>query len=58
MNAAESLHTFHILVAKLTKNDAKPKVIWVSTESPLKDYTAFLDAMRSEKLDDRSDYAH
>jgi len=51
-------HTFHILVAKLTKNDAKPKVIWVGTGGPLKDYTAFLDALRSGKLDDRSDYAH
>jgi hypothetical protein len=51
-------HTFHVLVARLTKNDAKPKVVWRAVEGPLKDYTAFLDALRSGKLDDRSDYAH
>src|SRR5262249_8932043 len=37
-------HTFHILVAKLTKNDAKPKVVWRAIGGPLKDYAAFLDA--------------
>ena len=51
-------HTFHVLVAKLTKNDAKPKVVWRAVGRLLKDYTAFLDALRSGKLDDRSDYAH
>jgi hypothetical protein len=25
-------HTFHVLVAKLTKNDAKPKVVWRAVE--------------------------
>jgi hypothetical protein len=51
-------HTFHILVAKLTTNDAKPKVVWRAAGSQLKDYAAFLDASRSGKLDDRLDYAH
>jgi hypothetical protein len=51
-------HTFHVLVARLTKNDAKPKVVWRAVGRLLKDYTAFLDALRSGKLDDRSDYAH
>ena len=50
-------HTFHILVARLTKNDAKPKVIWRAVGGPLKDYAAFLNAVRSGKLDDRLDYA-
>jgi hypothetical protein len=49
-------HTFHILVAKLTNNDAKPKVIWTAVGGPLKDYAVFLDALRSGKLDDRLDY--
>jgi hypothetical protein len=46
-------HTFHILVGKLTKADAKPKVVWTAVGGPLKDYAAFLDALRSGKLDDR-----
>jgi hypothetical protein len=49
-------HSFHILVAKLTKNDAKPKVVWHALGHQLKDYTAFLDALRTGKLDDRVDY--
>jgi len=51
-------HTFHILVAQLTKNDAKPKVVWRAIGGPLKDYAAFLDALRNGKLDDRLDYAY
>ena len=51
-------HTFHVLVARLAKNDAKPKVVWHAVGGPLKDYAAFLDALRSGKLDDRLDYAH
>jgi len=49
-------HTFHALVARLTKNDAKPKVVWTAVGGPLKDYAAFLDALRSGRLDDRLDY--
>ena len=51
-------HTFHVLVARLAKNDAKPKVIWRGVGGPLKDYAAFLIALRNGKLDDRLDYAH
>lgn len=51
-------HTFHVLVAKLTKGDAKPKMVWHAVGGPLKDYAAFLDALRSGKLDDRLDYPH
>ena len=50
-------HTFHILVAKLAKNGAKPKVVWSAVGGPFKDYAAFLDALRSGKVDDRMDYA-
>src|SRR6266478_6513275 len=46
-------HTFHVLVATLTKNNAKPKVIWRGLGGPLKDYAAFLIALRNGKLDDR-----
>ena len=45
-------------VAKLTKDDAKPKVVWRRAGGPLKDYAAFLDALRTGKLDDRLDYAY
>jgi len=40
-------HTFHILVAKLTKDDAKPKLLWRAVGGPFKNYAAFLDALRS-----------
>ena len=51
-------HTFHVLVARLAKNDAKPKVVWRAIGSPLKDYPAFIEALQNGKLDDRLDYAH
>jgi hypothetical protein len=51
-------HTFHILVAKLVKNDAKPKLVWRAVGGQFKDYSAFLDALRNGKLDDRLDYPH
>jgi hypothetical protein len=49
-------HTFHILVAKLAKNDTKPKAVWKAIGGPFKDYAAFLDALRTGKLDDRLDW--
>src|SRR5215469_2944029 len=52
------VHTFHVLVAKLANGEAKPKVVWSAVGGPFKDYAAFLDAVRSRKLDDRLDYAH
>jgi hypothetical protein len=51
-------HTFHVLIAKLSKNDARAKAVWRAVGGPFKDYRAFLDALRSEKLDDRLDYPH
>jgi hypothetical protein len=51
-------HSFHILVAKLAKNEAKPRVVWHAVGHQLKDYRAFLDALRTGKLDDRLDYGH
>jgi hypothetical protein len=51
-------HSFHVLVATLTKNDAKPKVIWRGLGAPFKDYAAFLAALKNGKLDDRLDYGH
>ena len=51
-------HSFHILVAKLPKNDSKPTVIWRAVGHQLKDYAAFLDALRNGKLDDRLNYPH
>jgi len=51
-------HTFHILVAKLGKNEAKPTMVWRAVGGPLKDYPVFVDTLRSGKLDDRLDYPH
>jgi hypothetical protein len=49
-------HTFHILVARLMKDDGKPKTAWSAVGGPFKDYEAFLIALRSGKLDDRLDW--
>ena len=51
-------HSFHVLVATLTKGDVKPKAVWRAVGGRLKDYAAFLEALRSGKLDDRLGYAH
>ena len=51
-------HSFHILVAKLSRDNPKPKVIWTALGRPFKDYAAFVDALRSGKLDDRLNYPH
>jgi hypothetical protein len=51
-------HSFHILVAKVTKNDAKPTMVWHAVGHQFQDYPAFLDALRTGKLDDRLDYPH
>ena len=48
-------HTFYTLVAKLAKDEAK--LAWSAVGLPFKDYAAFLDALRTGKLDDRLDYA-
>ena len=46
-------HTYHVLIAKLRRDDAKPKVIWSAVGGPFKHHAEFLDALRSGKLDDR-----
>jgi len=50
-------HTYHIVVAKLSKDDVKPKAVWRAVGGPFKNYAAFLEALRGGKLDDRLDYA-
>ena len=40
-------HTFHVLVATLAKDEAKPKVVWSAVGGPFKDYAAFLEALRT-----------
>ncbi len=51
-------HTYHILFAKLAKNDAKPKVFSRAVGGPFKDYGEFLNGLRTGRLDDRLDYPH
>jgi hypothetical protein len=51
-------HTFHVLAAKLPKGEAKPKVVWSAMGGPFKDYAAFVDVLRSGKLNDRMDYVN
>ena len=49
-------HTFQVLVAKVAKNEAKPKVVWNGMGGPFQDYAGFLQALRSGKVDDRIDW--
>jgi hypothetical protein len=51
-------HSFHIVVARLTKDDSKSKLIWRAIGGPFKDYAAFLNALRSGKLNDRLEGWH
>jgi hypothetical protein len=51
-------HTYHILIAKLSKTDVKPKIVWRAVRGPFKDYATFLDALQKGNLDDRLDYPH
>ena len=51
-------HSFHFLVAKLKMAESTPSFIWRGVGEKLKDYSAFLDAVVSNKLDDTRDYAH
>ena len=46
-------HTFHVLVAKVTNGGANSKVVWSAMGGPFKSYAAFVDSLRSGKLDDR-----
>jgi hypothetical protein len=49
-------HTFHVLVATVANNDAKPKVVWRAMGGPFKNYGAFLNGLRNGKLDDRMEH--
>ena len=51
-------HSFHVLVARLSRDSTKPEVVWTALGRPFKDYAAFVDALRSGKLDDRLNYPH
>ena len=53
-------HSFHVLVAKLKKDETKPEVVWRGVGfNNLKDFKALVDALKSkDALDDRLDYAH
>jgi hypothetical protein len=51
-------HSFHVLVATLAKGGQTPKVVWRAVGERLKDYSTFLSALHSGKLDDKLNYAH
>ena len=51
-------HSFHVLVAILPKGDPKPKIVLRGIGDRLKNYSAFLDALRSGKLYDGRDFTH
>ena len=49
-------HTFHVLVARFTKNDPDAKLVWQALAGPFEDYTAFINGLRAGKLDDRFEW--
>jgi len=51
-------HSFHVLFATLAKGDDKPTNVWRGVGEQLKDYPAFLDALKNNKLDDRLDSSY
>lgn len=51
-------HSFHVMIATITKGNPKPKLVWRGVGERLKDYRALLAAMSRNKLDDRADYSH
>lgn len=44
-------HTYHVLVAKLTQNNTE--TVWQAMGGSFKDYAAFVNGLRSGKLDNR-----
>lgn len=51
-------HSFHILVVSLAKGTTKPTFVWRGVGDQLRGYAAFLSALKTNKLDDRLEYAH
>jgi hypothetical protein len=51
-------HSFNVLVCRLKAGESKPSFVWRGVDGRLKDFGAFLDAIKSGKLDDRVEYAH
>jgi hypothetical protein len=51
-------HSFHILVATLGAELAEPQVIWRAVGGRLDNYAAFVDALRTGKLDDNLAYGY
>ena len=51
-------HSFHVLVCRLKSGDSKPSFVWRGVGGQLKDFGAFIDAIKHGKLDDRLEYAH
>jgi hypothetical protein len=50
-------HSYHVLVATVNTGDSKPTDVWYGTSGRLKDFPAFVDALRKGSLDDtRNDY--
>jgi len=51
-------YIFHFLVARFKAGDSKPSFVWQGIGGQLKDYSAFLEALQSGKLDGRLDNGH
>jgi hypothetical protein len=49
-------HTYHVLVAKVPEGNAKPNIALQAMGGPFKDYGAFVQALRTGKLDDRTNW--
>jgi hypothetical protein len=51
-------HSFHVLIATLPKGEQKPTFVWRGIGDRLKDYSAFLGALRSGKLVEEPEHEH
>ena len=49
-------HGYHVLVAKLQRNEQAPTFWWHAIGKPLKDFSAFSGAIANNKLDDALNY--
>jgi hypothetical protein len=51
-------HSYHILIATFKQGDTMANVVWRGVGDKLLNFNAFLDALQSNRLDDRLDYYH
>lgn len=51
-------HSHHIIIARLKTGESKARFVWHGVGEPLKDYSAFVEALPTNKLHDELDFTH